>query len=144
MPGLPPHDFLSKQNYGSNMIPRARLYDFSLVLLGVAALVMKRHIDGEMVQSYGGNIAASFSTFFLLKLPFVSSKYQVAVAAALVLLVTALFEATNGFGFMSNTYDPADYLANAVGVVIAVAVNTFMQFATRPRKRPYDFPGASQ
>jgi len=120
------------------MISRSRLYDISLVLLGVVALVTKRHINFGIVQSYGGNIAASFSAFFLLKLPFLPTKVQAAAAAALALLATELFEATNGFGFMSNTYDPADYLANATGVALAATVNTALQLATRPRKRSND------
>ncbi len=123
---------------------RSRLYDLSLVLLGAVALVTKRHINVGIVQSYGGNIAASFSTFFLLKLPFVSTKFQAATAAVLALLATELFEASNGFGFMSNTYDSADYLANALGVALAVGVNTALQLASRPRKTPNDSPSVSR
>jgi hypothetical protein len=126
------------------MISRSRLYDISLVLLGVVALVTKRHINFGIVQSYGGNIAASFSTFFRLKFPFIPSKFQAATAAALALLGTELFEAANGFGFMSNTYDPADYLANATGVALAATVNTALQLASRPRKRPNDSPSVSK
>jgi hypothetical protein len=123
---------------------RSRLYDIALVLLGVVALVTKQRIHLGIVQSYGGNIAASFSTFFLLKLPFLPTRLQATAAAALALLATELFEATNGFGFMSNTYDPADYLANAVGVALAATVNTAVQLASRPRKRPNDAPGVSK
>lgn len=34
-----------------------------------------------------------------------------------------LFEATNGFGVMTNTYDRFDFVANALGVALGVAVD---------------------
>ena len=120
------------------MVSHSRLTDVGLVLLGVLALVLKGRIDNPLVQSYGGNIAASFSTFFILKLPEVPPKYQVVFAIALALLATELFEATNGFGFMSNTYDPADYIANAMGVALAVVVSSIVPFARRLRGGPND------
>lgn len=43
-------------------------------------------------------------------------------AIAFALLATELFEATDGFGVMSNAYDPADYIANAAGVALAAVV----------------------
>ena len=122
---------MNHQRHTSSIISRSRIYDFALVLLGVVALVLKGRINNELVQSYGGNIAASFSTLFLLKLPSVPSKFRVATAAALALLATGLFEVTNGFGFMSNTYDPADYLANAIGVTLGVSVDRALQFASQ-------------
>jgi hypothetical protein len=45
------------------------------------------------------------------------------IVAGLALLVVELFEATNGFGVMTNTYDPLDFLANAVGVALAVGAD---------------------
>jgi hypothetical protein len=94
---------------------------------------LKGRIDNPFVQSYGGNIAASFSAFFILKLPAVPPKYQVVFAVASALLATELFEATDGFGFMSNTYDPADYIANAAGVALAAVVSISVQFVRRLR-----------
>jgi hypothetical protein len=143
------HSFTSPVHYREGdyvmaHLLRSRCYDISLVLLGVVALVTKRHINVGIVQSYGGNIAASFSTFFLLKPPFGPSKFQTVAAAALALLATELFEASNGFGFMSNTYDPADYVANALGVALAASVNTALQLASRPRKGPNDSPSVSE
>jgi asparagine N-glycosylation enzyme membrane subunit Stt3 len=92
------------------------------VLAGVAVLLLKPHYAGpawESVQSYAGNIAASFAVYFIiLNLPF-PPRYRRAMTAALGLTVVELFEATNGFGFMTNTYDPLDLLANGVGIVLA-------------------------
>jgi len=43
------------------------------VLVGVAALILKKHYAGpreQLVQNYGGNIAASFAVYFMfLQLP---------------------------------------------------------------------------
>lgn len=117
------------------MVSRARLYDLALVLVGVIALVLKGWIHNGLVLAYGGNIAASFSTYFLLKLPGVPLRYQTLTAVTLALLATELFEATDGFGVMSNTYDPVDYLANAAGVALAVGLDMARSFLSRPRGR---------
>ena len=45
------------------------------------------------------------------------------IAASLTLLAVEIFEATNGFGVMENVYDPADFVANAAGVGLAVIVD---------------------
>ncbi len=41
--------------------------------------------------------------------------------AALAVAVVELFEITNGFGVMSNVYDPIDLVANVMGVTLAWA-----------------------
>lgn len=117
------------------MVSRARLYDLVLVLVGVIALVMKGWFQNGLILSYGGNIAASFSTYFLLKLPNVPPRYQALTAVTLALLATELFEATDGFGVMSNTYDPVDYLANAAGVALAAGLDMARPYLSRPRGR---------
>ncbi|MBI5033278.1 MAG: hypothetical protein HZB51_22390 [Chloroflexi bacterium] len=43
--------------------------------------------------------------------------------AVIALLVVEGFEFTNGFGIMTNVYDPFDYLANALGVALAYFVD---------------------
>lgn len=105
---------------------------------------MKGRSDNPWILSYGGNLGASFSTFFILKLPAIRPKYQVATAATLALLATELFEATNGFGFMSNTYDPVDYIANAAGVALAAIVNRAVQLASRRRRETNGTVGAAK
>lgn len=106
-----------------------------MVLVGVIALVLKGWIHNGLVLAYGGNIAASFSTYYLLKLPGVPLRYQTLTAITLALLATELFEATDGFGVMSNTYDPVDYLANAAGVALAAGLDMARPFLSRPRGR---------
>ena len=96
------------------------------MLLGAVVLVLKRHYAGpfdEMVHSYAGNISVSFALYFVaIHLPLRNSHKRI-VTAGLVLAAVELFEAFNGFGVMANVYDPFDFLANAVGVAFAWAVD---------------------
>lgn len=119
------------------MFNRDRARDVLCALVGVLALLLKgplARFGGVLVSDYGGNVAASFAAFFVLKLPAVPGRFRLAAAAVLALLATASFEATDGFGFMSNTYDPGDYLANAAGVGLALAVEGAVLLASRARR----------
>lgn len=104
------------------------------VLFGVAVLVLKRNYSGpyvEVVNSYAGNASASFSVYFVFRIYtsgwiLTSSwRYGRLLTAGIALLVVQLFEVTNGFGVMSNVYDPVDYLANAFGIALAYCVDLF-------------------
>jgi hypothetical protein len=116
------------------MLTKARNVLF--VLLGVAGLVLKGHYAGpyqDMVLSYGGNIAASFATYFVVALLPYYPRFRRLLTAALALAVVELFEALNGFGVMTNVYDPADYMANAVGIALALGVDTVASEISRRR-----------
>jgi hypothetical protein len=115
--------------------PKARNVLF--ILLGVAALVLKRHYSGPfvgIVHSYGGNIAASFAVYFVVRILTSGWRYGRLVTAGITLLIVELFEAADGFGVMTNVYDPVDFAANAVGVVLALALDTLA--APRRRNEP--------
>jgi hypothetical protein len=97
------------------------------------------------MHNYGGNLAASFACYFAvrsmvtLSLAFTSAASQVgsnrAASALIALLAAELFEATDGFfGMMTNVYDPLDYLANALGVALAVAADICTAYASSRRK----------
>jgi hypothetical protein len=99
------------------------------VLLGVAALVIKRNYSGpfaEIVYSYGGNASASFAVYFVVRILTLGWRYGRLVTASIALLVVELFEATNGFGVMTNVYDPADFVVNALGVGLALVLDTLV------------------
>lgn len=107
------------------MTPKARNVLF--VLIGVAALVMKPHYSGprvDMVQSYGGNASASFAVYFLFRIVASERRIGRLLTAGAAFLVVALFEVTNGFGVMTNVYDPVDLVADALGVGLALVVDT--------------------
>ena len=94
------------------------------VLLGVAGLVLKSQYSGpyqDVVQSYGGNVAATFAVYFLAKRVTTRSNLPRASAAALAFMVVQLFEVLDGFGVMANVYDPVDFVANSAGIALAVA-----------------------
>jgi len=106
-------------------------------LVGVAALILKQHYAGpgeESVHSYGGNISASFAVYFVfLQLP-VPPAFRKAAAAGLALGVVELFEAFDGFGMMVNTHDPFDFIANALGVALALVVDGALRFRFQVQK----------
>ncbi len=110
------------------------------VLLGVAALVLKPYYHGPLAQllySYGGNFAVSFAVYFLAAIAASRLGRGRLAAAASALLVVEAFEVTNGFGVMSNVYDPVDLMANAAGVGFALAVD----LASRPREKSRQLGG---
>lgn len=102
------------------------------VLLGVAALVLKPYYHGPLAQvlySYGGNFAVSFAVYFLAAIVATRLRWGRFAAAASALLIVEAFEVTNGFGVMSNVYDPVDLVANAAGVGVALTVDLAAQRA---------------
>jgi len=96
------------------------------VLLGVAALVLKPYYHGPLAQvlySYGGNFAVSFAVYFWTAIAASRLGWGKLAVAGSALLIVEAFEVTNGFGVMSNVYDPLDLVANAAGVGFALVVD---------------------
>ena len=112
-----------------------------MVIVGVICLLLKRTVTkylGDLAFSYMGNLSASFAVYFLVSytanlsasfaayLPISIApmpKLTHVMIAAVALLVVESFEFTNGFGIMTNVYDPFDYLANAIGIGLAICVD---------------------
>jgi hypothetical protein len=117
-------------NEGAMTDPRTVLKNswcILFVLLGAVALVLKHSYHGpfdQLVHSYGGNIVASFALFFLSAFAVSGFGLGRLIAAGAALAVVEAFEITDGFfGVMSNTYDPFDLIANAVGIGVALSVD---------------------
>jgi hypothetical protein len=107
------------------MNTRLRIRNVAMVLAGVAALVSKtwfREFIGNLAQAYLGNLSASFAVYFLMALAMAPKLDRIWIAASALAIVEA-FELTNGFGVMTNVYDPNDYVANGLGVAMAVGVD---------------------
>jgi hypothetical protein len=107
--------------YSTPLAPR-----LGLALLGVGLLVAKpwyRGPLGDVVQSYGGNLTASFAVYFIVSIAASRHGFSRLAAASAALLAVEAFELTDGFGVMSNVFDPYDLLANLVGVAAAFAVD---------------------
>jgi hypothetical protein len=97
-----------------------------LVLLGLAVFVLKPGYHGPLAQAvndWGGNFSVSFAVYFLAAVAATRYGGGRLAAAVSALLVVEAFELTDGFGVMSNVYDPADLLANAAGVGVAFALD---------------------
>jgi len=103
---------------------RARNIVFAMI--GAAALVLKSSYAGpfdEIVNAYGGNFAASFALYFAAVSATQGFRRPRLGAALSALLAVTAFEVSDGFGFMTNVYDPVDLLANAAGVGFAIVVD---------------------
>lgn len=101
----------------------------AMVLLGVAALLLKGRYVGpyeELVRSYAGNVSVSFAVYFILRNVEIPGSFGTLWTACLAMAAVDLFEATDGFGVMSNTYDPVDFAANAAGVFLAWCLDEFV------------------
>ena len=80
------------------------------------------HSLPDFAFSYIGNLSVSFAVYFIVRLAAVG-RLNPAFCAIIALLIVELFEATNGFGVMTNTYDRFDFVANAIGVALGIAVD---------------------
>ena len=98
-----------------------------LILLGILGLVLKKHYIGpylEFVDSYLGNVSVSFAVYFLVGIIAIKWKLNKLTTAVISLTIVELFELTNGFGIMTNIFDPFDLIANIVGVGLAFALDS--------------------
>ena len=96
------------------------------VLLGTAGLVLKSWFSGclpDFVLNYAGNLCVSFAVYFIVRLASAKMRFNRVIIAITALLIVELFEATNGFGVMANTYDRLDFIANALGIALAIVVD---------------------
>ena len=99
------------------------------ILFGVLVLLLKQIYNGpalEIVKSYSGNLSISFAVYFLLCFSSDHWKQNKLITAIISLIIVELFEITNGFGIMTNTYDVIDLFANLIGVTLALAVDQLL------------------
>ena len=105
---------------------KEKLRNVLFILLGVAGLLLKQHYNGiypELVKSYLGNISVSFAMYFLVSIYATRWKNGKVISAAVALAIVELFEITDGFGVMLNTFDVFDLVANFVGVGLAITID---------------------
>ena len=103
-----------------------RIQYLVLILTGVAGLLFKRNYMGpfaELIYRHGSNFSVSFAVYFIAQLGLSAFPYPRLFSTVGSLMAVELFELTNGFGVMSNIYDPWDYLANALGIGLALGID---------------------
>jgi len=94
--------------------------------IGVAGLLSSRYYSGpikDFFHSYGANISFSFAAYFLLKffrLPLINNKYM---NAAYTLFGDSVQEFVQSVGIYPGTYDPLDFIFNAIGIGIALVID---------------------
>ena len=106
-----------------------RIRNLVFILFGVLVLVFKRYYSGpfeELVNAYGSNISVSFAIYFIILIGLEVLPQTRLLAVSGSLLAVELFELTNGFGILSNTYDPMDYIANALGITLALVADLLL------------------
>jgi hypothetical protein len=120
------------------MISSYRVRSILLVLISVAGLLLKSWFSDSLPDfavTYMGNLSVSFAVYFVVRLA-AHGRLSRILCAIIALLVVELFEATNGFGVMTNVYDHLDYVANALGVALGVGVDIassrLLRFKTGP------------
>ena len=119
------------------MTVSVKIRNLAMVLAGVFGLLLKGWLRGSLssfVYSYLGNVAVSFAVYFLVGFS-AAPRFNRAWIAAIALLIVEAFELTDGFGVMTNVYDPYDYLANAAGIALAVGVEIVMDRVLQRRVR---------
>ena len=112
------------------MKPFRRFRYLIFILLGVFVLLFKRYYTGsfaELIHKHGSNFSVSFAIYYIARLGFRSLPYPILLSVVGSLLAVEFFELTNGFGVMSNVYDSWDYLANALGVTLAVGIDLLIK-----------------
>ena len=109
---------------------RSELRNVLFVLPAIGLLLVKHQYTGpfqELIYSYAGNVTVSFALYFVvLKLCMSSPQFGRVIAVAVVLVCVESFELFDGFRVMSNSYDAFDLLANAVGVGLALSLDTIL------------------
>lgn len=106
-----------------------RFRNLILIALGVLVLVLKRHYAGpftDLVNNHAINFSVSFAVYFIALIGFDSVPRPKLLSVIGALLAVELFELTNGFGVMENVYDPWDYLANALGIGLALGIDLLL------------------
>jgi len=116
---------------------RAVARNLGFVAVAIVLFLMKKQYAGpfeELVVAYGGNVTVSFALYFVfLRMCMMSPRFGGLIAAVLVLVCVQSFELLDGFGFMANSYDAFDLLANAIGVGLAFGIDTVL---VRKEKHP--------
>jgi hypothetical protein len=119
--------FAIVRNSTSDFVAKTRNLFF--VLLGVAVFLLKRSYAGplqEAVHAYAGNVSVSFALYFNLSNLPLPVRFKKLLVATLTFAAVESFEVFDGFGVMSNTYDPLDLVANAVGIALAFGLDTMV------------------
>jgi hypothetical protein len=106
---------------------------------GVVGLLLSRHAIGpftDLAHRHGANLSFSFAAFFLLRMfPLPGNTHSWATALYTLAALSAQ-ELAQRLGLHPGTFDPRDFLFDAIGVLVAWAVH---QVATsRSRQAPLD------
>ncbi|MDX1701252.1 MAG: hypothetical protein R3250_11570 [Melioribacteraceae bacterium] len=78
----------------------------------------------DFFTNYGTNISFSFAAYFILKL--FNLPINKLAAGGIIFFIVSLQEIAQGIGLYPGNMDSLDYLFNAVGVVLAIILDTII------------------
>ena len=78
----------------------------------------------DFFNSYGTNISISFGAYFILK--FFNLPMNKLAYGGIIFFFVSLQEITQGLGLYPGNIDNLDFLFNALGVVLAIIVDTII------------------
>jgi hypothetical protein len=113
----------------STLSNKQKVSNVLFILFGVLVLLLKQNYRGpglEIVKSYSGNLSISFAVYFLICFSYDYWKQNKLITALISLTIVELFEITNGFGIMTNTYDAIDLFVNLIGVILALVLDQLL------------------
>ena len=97
-----------------------------LIGVGVAGLLLSRHATGplaDFAQRHGANLSFSFAAFFLVRFFPLPGNRRSWVTALYTLAGVWAQELAQHLGLYAGTFDPRDFLFDALGVLIAWGVH---------------------
>jgi len=113
----------------STLSNKQKVSNVLFILFGILVLLLKQIYNGpglEIVKSYSGNLSISFAVYFLICFSSDYWKQNKLITALISLTIVELFEITNGFGIMTNTYDTIDLFVNLIGVILALVLDQLL------------------
>ena len=78
-------------------------------------------VGERIVHAYAGNFVVSFALYFACLGAAIRFPYPRPLAAVAVFALVTAFEVTNGFGVMTNVYDPFDIAAMSLSASITAS-----------------------
>ncbi|MDP2038925.1 MAG: hypothetical protein Q8L04_16205 [Ignavibacteria bacterium] len=83
----------------------------------------KSGLRADVENSCAGNFAVSFAVYFMLCFFTDKLKWNKIFTVFVTLFVVELFEITNGFSIIINTFDTYDIIVNILGVSEALGLD---------------------
>jgi hypothetical protein len=116
------------------MKPENRIRNIALLAISVVGILLVSFYSGTFsafVQAYGANVFFGLGMYFLLQLFKIPDIDRMSTNAVYALVFTGAQEMAQFIGLNPGVFDPLDFLANGVGILLAMAIDYLIQFKRR-------------